>query len=166
MAWRSRPGISRTIWIPVIIAVLALAAVEYVISSKSQGLGREIDITIVETNPVLQTDYFYPDTLNANLDQNLTLAILNNDDNVRVLTVPAFNINETLNPGEAARVPLFADKAGVFLFYSPKTPPSPVSQGRIGPCLNGSLTITSTSVPRPVANQSLFASQLRSLCNA
>jgi len=166
MGSKSRPGISRTIWALIVVFVLALAAGEYALNSESHGESREIDITIVETNPILQIDYFYPDSFSANLNQNVTLAVLNDDDNVRVLTVPAFNINETLSPGEAARVPLLADKAGAFLFYSPKTPPNAVSQGRIGPCLNGTLTITSAAEPAPVANESLFASQLTTLCNA
>jgi len=136
-------AVSRTLALVMILAlVVALIAGEYFITSKSNGGSTEVDITIVEDNPVLQLDHFYPDNVTVALGQNVTLAILNGDDELRVFTLTQFGINESMAPGTAVRVTFVANHAGDFLFYSPKTPPSAVSQGRPGPYLSGNFTVT------------------------
>jgi heme/copper-type cytochrome/quinol oxidase subunit 2 len=140
---RGRRGISRrTKWLALIIVlVLLVAAGEYFLSTRSNGT-TEVDITIVETNPILQLDHFYPDNLTLALNERVQFAVLNEDDEVRVLTIPSFGINATMAPGEAIRVNAVANQTGTFVFFSPITPPSPVSQGRDGPYLNGTITVT------------------------
>lgn len=141
---RGRRAISRTIKLGAVVAlILALIAGDYAITRRlGSGGSTEVDIQIIEDNPVLQLDHFYPDTVNVSLGQNITLAVLNGDDEVRVFTLQEFGINETLGPGTAQRVTFTADKAGTFLFYSPVTPPSAVSQGRPGPYLAGNFTVS------------------------
>ncbi len=149
-----RPGIGRTVWIIVIIAILAAVAIgEYAIGlDSSTGGAKEIDIQIIEDNPVLQIDHFYPANIYVPMGENVSLAVLNTDDETRVFTLPQFNINLTMSSGTTQRITFQANKLGNFTFVSPVTPPSPVSQGRPGPMSTGILPggqntslITSTS---------------------
>jgi len=123
------------------VLVLVVGAGEYFLSTRSGGV-TEVDITIVETNPILQLDHFYPDNLTLALNEKVQFAILNEDDEVRVFAMPSFGINSTMAPGEAVRVNFVANQTGTFTFFSPVTPPSPVSQGRDGPYLNGTITVS------------------------
>jgi len=136
-----RRGISRTIWIIVIIVILAVvAAIEYSVglgSGSGSGGAKEVDIQIIEDNPVLQIDHFYPAHIYVPMGENVSLAVLNTDDETRVFTLPQFNINLTMASGTTQRITFHADKLGNFTFVSPVTPPSPVSQGRPGKCLQG-----------------------------
>jgi len=146
-----RPGIGRTVWIIVIIAILAAVAIgEYAIglgSNSSSGGAKEIDIQIIEDNPVLQIDHFYPANIYVPMGENVSLAVLNTDDETRVFTLPQFNINLTMSSGTTQRITFQANKLGNFTFVSPVTPPSPVSQGRPGKCLQGFfLVVQNTSL--------------------
>ena len=140
-----RPGIGRTVWIILIIVVLVVVAVgEYAIglgSSTTKGT-REIDLQIIEDNPILQIDHFYPAKVYVPLGQNISLAVLNTDDETRVYTLTPFNINLTISSGSTQRISFQASKLGNFTFISPVTPPSPVSQGRPGKCLQGFFVVT------------------------
>lgn len=144
-----RPGIGRKVWIIAIIAILAVvAAVEYEVglgSNPSSNGSREIDIQIIEDNPVLQIDHFYPPQVYVPLGQNISLAVLNTDDETRVYTLSQFNINLTISSGSTQRISFQASKLGNFTFISPVTPPSPVSQGRPGKCLQGFFFVTQNS---------------------
>jgi len=136
----ARRGISRTVWIIVIIVIVAgFAAGEYAIGlgSNSSGGSKEVDIQIIEDNPVLQIDHFYPAQIYVPMGENVSLAVLNTDDETRVFTLPQFNINLTMASGTTQRITFHANKLGNFTFVSPVTPPSPVSQGRPGKCLQG-----------------------------
>jgi hypothetical protein len=140
-----RPGIGRTVWIILIVVVLVVVAVgEYAIglgSSTTKGT-REIDLQIIEDNPILQIDHFYPAKVYVPLGQNISLAVLNTDDETRVYTLTPFNINLTISSGSTQRISFQASKLGNFTFISPVTPPSPVSQGRPGKCLQGFFVVT------------------------
>jgi hypothetical protein len=141
----TRPGIGRTVWIILIIVVLVVVAVgEYAIglgSNTTKGT-REIDLQIIEDNPILQIDHFYPAKVYVPLGQNISLAVLNTDDETRVYTLTPFNINLTISSGSTQRISFQASKLGNFTFISPVTPPSPVSQGRPGKCLQGFFVVT------------------------
>jgi hypothetical protein len=78
----------------------------------------------------------------------VTLAIQNRDDELRALTMLAFNISVTIPPGTAARENFLADKSGNFSFFSPKTPPNAVSEGRDGPRLTGTFDVTPANATR------------------
>ena len=159
----ARRGVSRTVWIILIIVVLAgVAAGEYALSNaESSTTGPvEVDLHIIEDDPVLQIDHFYPDTIFVSPNETISLAVQNQDDETRVFTLNQFNINITISSGTTQRVTFQANKLGSFSFISPITPPSPVSAGRKGPCLEGFfmvtqnatlLTTTSTAPPPPSA---------------
>jgi Cupredoxin-like domain len=139
-----RPAVSRTVWIILIIIVIAVIAIgesELHIGSAPPGT-TQIDLRIIEDNPVLQEDHFYPDSLYLPLNQNISLAVQNGDDEQRVFSLPQFNINLTISPGETQRVNFDANKLGTSNFTSPITPPSIASAGRQGPCLRGFFTVT------------------------
>jgi hypothetical protein len=130
----------------VIVILVALVAVgEYEI-----GLGRgtgtstakEVDLHIIEDNPVLQEDHFYPDTMYIQYGSNISLAVQNTDDETRVFTLSQFNVNLTIASGTTQRVTIFANKLGNSSFMSPIAPPSPASQGRKAPCLEGFFIVT------------------------
>jgi hypothetical protein len=145
----ARPGISRNVWIILIIVVVAaVAAVEYEVgpgSNSNPNGSKEIDLQIIEDNPILQIDHFYPATFYVPLGQNVSLAILNTDDETRVFTLSQFNINVTMASGTTQRVSFQANSLGNFTFISPKAPPSPVSQGRPAKCLQGLFIVTQNS---------------------
>lgn len=142
-----RRAFSRTVWILVaVVAVAAVAAGEYAIGLGSNSAGsKEIDIQIIEDNPVLQIDHFYPAKVFVALGQNISLAVLNTDDETRVFTLSQFNINLTMSSGTTQRISFQANKEGNFIFISPVTPPSAVSQGRPGKCLQGFFVVTQNS---------------------
>jgi len=135
----ARPALSRTAWILVIvIAVAAVAALEFEIGPGSTtGGAKEIDITIHEDNPQLQIDHFYPDRVYVPLGENVSIAVLNTDDETRLFTILPYNVNLTIIAGTTQRVAFQANKLGSFSFVSPVAPPSVVSGGRLGPCLIG-----------------------------
>jgi Cupredoxin-like domain len=141
---RKNAAISRTLSAGLaVVLLLAVVAGAYFLSQRTnQNAPREIDIRIIEDNPVLQSDHFYPDNVTAKLGENVTLAIQNGDDELRYFSLKDFNVNLTLPAGTAARISFQVDKQGTFSYYSPATPPSPVSQGRTGPALNGTFTVT------------------------
>jgi len=156
-----RPALSRTVWILiVIVAVAGVAALEYGVglgTSTSNNGSKEIDAHIIEDDPVLQIDHFYPDTIYVPRGENISMAIQNTDDETRVFVLPGFNINVTMASGTTQRVSFQANKLGNFTFMSPITPPSPLSQGRQGPCLvgffyvtqNATLLATTSGTPPP-----------------
>jgi Cupredoxin-like domain len=140
-----RTAITRTQTI-IVVVVLVLAAVagEYALNAanKNPNAPVEIDVSVIEDNPVLQLDHFYPDTIYVPLGENVSLAIQNGDDETRVLTLTQYDINLTIYAGTAQRVPFTAKTLGNFSFTSPITPPSAASAGRKGPCLEGFFIVT------------------------
>jgi hypothetical protein len=153
-----RPAFSRTVWVIVIILVIAaLAAGEYEIGLGSGGSNgvKTIDLHIIEDNPIQQIDHFYPNRIYASLGENISLAVQNGDDNSRIVTILPFNINVTILSGTTFRIPFQANKLGNFSIVAPTGPPNPVSQGRLSPCLiatlyvvqNVSLISSTTSSP-------------------
>jgi Cupredoxin-like domain len=147
-----RPALSRTAWILVVVVVLAaVAGLEFEIGPGSiAGGAREIDITIHEDNVLMQIDHFYPDRVFATLGENVSIAVLNTDDETRLFTILPYNVNVTITAGTTQRVALQASKLGNFSFVTPVGPPSVASQGRLAPCLIGFLVV--------VQNASLLSS--------
>jgi Cupredoxin-like domain len=141
---RKNPAISRTLSaVLAVVLLLAVVAGAYFLSQRTNSNApREIDIRIIEDNPVLQSDHFYPDNATAKLNENVTLAIQNGDDELRYFTIKEFNVNLTLPAGTAGRVSFQANRLGTFAFFSPATPPSAVSNGKPGPALDGNFTVS------------------------
>lgn len=140
---RGRTALTRTVWTVLVVILIAAVAAEYELNvADSQAGSEEVDISIIEDNPVLQIDHFYPDRIDVPLGKNITLVIQNQDDETRVFTLSQFNVNVTMVSGTSQRVAFQANALGNFTFFSPKTPPSPVSQGRPGPCLQGLFDVT------------------------
>ena len=126
----------------VVVLVLALAAGEYFLSKPNPSAPVEVDIQIIEDDPVLQIQHFYPDNFSVKLHENVTLAIRNGDDEPRSFIVKDFNVNQTMSAGTTGRVTFQVSKVGTFVFYSPPSIPSPFSQGRPGMYIQGNFTAT------------------------
>lgn len=146
----------------IVVLLLAVGAGEYVLSTatKSSSGPVGIDLHIIEDNPVLQIDHFYPDTIYVPLNENVSLAIQNGDDETRVFTLSQYNINVTIISGTTQRVNLRASQLGNFSFISPITPPSAASGNLKGPCLEGffevtqnSTLLTKTTTPPPAPTE-------------
>jgi Cupredoxin-like domain len=142
-----RSAITRTVAIVIgVVLVVAVVAGEEALSSANKSTGTTgIDLHIYEDNPVLQIDHFYADTIYVPLGANISLAVQNNDDETRVFTLKQFGVNVTIFAGTTQRVPFTANTVGNYSFISPITPPSPVSAGRQGPCLEGFFIVTQNS---------------------
>ncbi len=135
----------------IVVVVAAVAAFEFEVGLGSNtGGAREIDITIHEDNAPLQIDHFYPDRVYAHLGENVSIAVLNTDDETRLFTILPYNINVTIISGTTQRVTFQANKLGNFSFVTPVAPPSVLSNGRLAPCLIGFFVV--------VENASLLSS--------
>jgi hypothetical protein len=144
MRARERPAISRTVMIA-LVAVLAIAGAAGVFilgSGGSNSSSVSVDVQIIEDDPVLQHQHFYPDNFTVRLGQNVNLAVRNGDDEPRTFTINDFNVNETMGPGTTGRVSFLANRTGTFTFFSPPSVPSPVSQGRPGQYIQGNVIVT------------------------
>jgi len=149
------------------VLLAAVVAGEIALSNSNKTGGSVgIDLHIIEDNPVLQIDHFYPDTIYVPLNESVSLAIQNGDDETRVFTLTQYNINVTIISGTTQRVNLRASQLGNFSFISPIAPPSPASGNLKAPCLEGFfyvtqnatlLTETTTPPPAPTEAQVLAA---------
>ena len=140
-------AISKAVWGLVIVAVLVVAGGAYFLSTSTRPptgtpAAVEVDINIIEDDPVNQLDHFYPDNATVKLGQNVTIAVSNGDDELRHFVITQFNINLTMPPGTAARGTFTANALGTFTFISPATPPIAISKGKPGPMLTGTLTVS------------------------
>jgi cupredoxin-like protein len=140
---KKNPAISRTVAVGIVVVlVLAVGAGEYLLSKPNTNAPVEVDMQIIEDDPVLQIQHFYPDNVTLKLNQNVTLAIRNGDDEPRTFVLKEFNVNFTMSAGTTQRATFQATKTGTFLFYSPPSVPSPVSQGRPGMYIQGNFIVT------------------------
>lgn len=142
---------SRMVMAGLVVVVLVAAAAGVLVlgsgnSSTNSSSGgpspKTVDIQIIEDDPVLQIQHFYPSNFTAKLGQNVTLAIRNGDDEPRTFVLKDLKLNETMSAGTTGRLTFQASKAGTFVFYSPPSIPSPVSQGRPGMYIQGNFTVT------------------------
>ncbi len=127
----------------VIIVVLVVAAGVGAYALLGQGSSsNEVRLSIAETNPVNQTDAFQPQNVTVKMGSPVTFAIQNGDDENRIFTIAAFNLNVTITPGTTERTTFTPDKTGTFVMFSPQTVPSAVSQGKPGSPCTGYLIVT------------------------
>lgn len=143
-----RSGLARMqVAIIVVILVVAAGIGAYALTQGSNGGtgtgSQELQMAITETDPVNQIDSFSPQNLTVKQGTTVTFAVQNGDDEIRVMTIPQFNVNFTIPGGETARSnPFLVDKAGTFMIYSPPTAPSAVSNGKPGSPVTGYLIVT------------------------
>ena len=127
----------------IVVIVVAAGVGAYALSIQGGGSNSQtIQMKITETDPVNQIDNFVPQNLTVKQGTSVELAVQNGDDEIRVMTIPAFNVNFTIDAGTTQRHTFIADKSGTFSMYSPKTVPSAVSVGKAGSPCNGTLTVT------------------------
>jgi hypothetical protein len=126
--------------IAVLVIVVAIGAGAYFLSlGGSSGPGL-IDLSIVETDPVQQLNSFNPMNITATHDTTITLAIQNGDDVARNFTISAFNVNQAIGSGAAARITFTVGSPGVFPMV---LPPAPAANGfRASPVVTGYLIVT------------------------
>ncbi len=163
MIREKRTAITRTqTIILVVVLVLAVVAGEVALgnANKSSGGPVGVDLHIIEDNPALQIDHFYPDTIYVPLNESISLAIQNGDDETRVFTLSQYNINVTIVSGTTERVTLRTSQLGNFSFISPIAPPSAASGNLKAPCLEGffevtqnATLLTKTTTPPPAPSE-------------
>jgi hypothetical protein len=151
MQARERQALSRTVIIVLVVVVLVAAGGGvYFLGSvgpgphSSSGVPAQVgvDLQIIEDDPVFQIQHFYPGNFTVTLGQNVSLAVRNGDDEPRTFVLKDFNVNMTIAPGTTGRDTFHAGKAGTFVFFSPPSVPSPVSQGRPGKYIQGNIIVT------------------------
>jgi len=128
-----------------VVIVVAAGVGAYALSTQgsSGGSGSQtVQMKITETDPVNQIDSFVPQNVSVKQGTSVTLAVQNGDDEIRVMTIAALNVNFTIDAGTTQRVTFSADKIGTFTMYSPKTVPSAASVGKPGSPVTGYLTVT------------------------
>src|SRR5437870_8912712 len=97
----------------IVVIVVAAGAAAYALSTQgsSGGTGPQtIQMKITETDPVNQIDNFVPQNLTVKQGTSVELAVQNGDDEIRVMTIPAFNVNFTIDAGTTQRHTFIADK--------------------------------------------------------
>jgi heme/copper-type cytochrome/quinol oxidase subunit 2 len=131
-----RAAITRTLGVIAILVILVAGAGVY-----SLGLGQSrsgsgpTDLSIVETDPVNQIDNFNPGNITVSHGTTVTLAIQNGDDVARTFVITAFNVNQTIDSGAAARITFTVGPPGVFPMF---LPPAPAANGfRASPEVTG-----------------------------
>jgi hypothetical protein len=140
----TRRGIAKTqaVLLLVVIAVAAGAGAYYLSTQGTTGNSQDITMNVVETDPARQIDSLVPQNVSVKQGTVVTLAVYDGDDEDRVVSIVAFNVNFTIQAGTTARSPPFtADKVGTFVVFSPQTKPSAASNGKPGSPVTGYLTV-------------------------
>jgi plastocyanin len=139
--FQERTAITRAMAIIAIVVVLAAGvAGAYFLSGNSQSGSGPIDLTIVETDPVNQVNNFNPTNITVSHGTTVTLAIQNFDDVARTFVISAFNVNQTIGSGAAARITFTVGQPGV---YTMMLPPAPAANGyRASPVVTGYFIVT------------------------
>lgn len=106
-----------------IIVVAAVAGGYYVVSqseAKSVPAATTVDITIEGGVGPGTVDTYYPDNFTVKEGQQVTLAVLNTDDNTHGLVIDQFKVDTgIIDSGNTARVAFVANQTGIFKYYEP-----------------------------------------------
>jgi plastocyanin len=125
----------------VVVLVAVVAAGAYVLSSgRSQPSSNEIDLAIIESDPVNQVDSFNPANITAVHGTTVNLAVNNGDDAARTFEISALNVNQTIGSGETVRMTLTMGQPGAYKMFVPATPPS--NGLKASPSITGYLIVT------------------------
>jgi heme/copper-type cytochrome/quinol oxidase subunit 2 len=113
---------TRTIALLVIVLV-AVAGGEYYLqtyNAKSGPSSVSINITIYGGVGAGTTDRYAPDNITVRQGQQVTLAVLNTDDNTHGLVIDQFKVDTgIINGGQTARVTFIPNQTGTFSYYEP-----------------------------------------------
>jgi hypothetical protein len=132
-----RAAITRTLGVIAIVVILVAAgAGAYFLGlGQSRSGSGPTDLSIVETDPVNQIDSFNPGNITVSHGTTVTLAIQNGDDVARTFVITAFNVNQTIDSGAAARITFTVGPPGVFQMF---LPPAPAANGfKASPIVTG-----------------------------
>ena len=135
----------QVIIVVVVIVVAAVAAgVLFLGSGKSQsGTGSTlIDLSIVESDPIAQSDSFVPTNVTVAHGTMVTLAVMNGDDQARTFVLSAFGVNQTIDSGTTQRITFTVGQAGTYQMLVPATPASSAVNHRASPAVIGYLIAT------------------------
>lgn len=125
--------------IAIVVIIVAVGAGAYFTLGGSSSGPAPVDLSIVETDPVLQLNSFNPVNLTLTHDTTVTLAIQNGDDVARNFVISEFNVNQTIASGAAARITFTVGSPGVFPM---ELPPAPASNGfRASPLVTGYIIV-------------------------
>lgn len=125
----------------VVVLVAAVAVGAYVLSSgRPQSGPTEIDLSIIESDPVNQVDSFNPANITAVHGAAVTLAVNNGDDAARTFEISALGVNQTIGSGATIRMSLTMGQPGVYEMYVPAAPPS--NGLKASPSITGYLIVT------------------------
>jgi len=105
-----------------VLLVAVIAAGEYYASmfGNSSSATKVISIEIIGGVGAGTVDRPYPSDITVKLGQNVTLAILNTDDNTHGWVAPALGIDTgKILPGHTYRLTLIANQTGTFEFTQP-----------------------------------------------
>jgi plastocyanin len=107
----------------IVIAVVAIAAGENYLQSRGSTSGPSsvtINITIYGGVGAGTTDRYSPDNFTVRHGQQVTLAILNTDDNTHGLVIDALKVDTGLiHGGKTDRITFIANQTGTFKYYEP-----------------------------------------------
>jgi nitrous oxide reductase len=107
----------------VVIAALVASASFYAqsfIFPTSSGKSLEVDIQIVGGVGGGTTDTYAPDKFTVVQGDNVTLLVLNTDDNTHGLVITQFHVDTGIIPsGNSVERSFIADQTGTFEFYEP-----------------------------------------------
>ena len=79
-----------------------------------------IDIQILGGVGKGTVDTYSPDNFTVRQGEDVTLAVLNTDDNTHGLVITAFGVNTgIILPGDTARVSFVANQTGTFTYFEP-----------------------------------------------
>ncbi len=112
----------RSIVLIVVILVAAVAAGEYYAgtfgSTSSNSL--TVNISILGGVGAGTVDAYSPNTFTVKEGQQVTLAVLNTDDNTHGLAIRAFGVDTgKILPGHTDRVTFVANQTGTFEYFEP-----------------------------------------------
>ncbi len=113
---------TRSILLVLVIVVAAVAAGEYYTQSfnSSSPSNPLVNIEIIGGPAAGTVDYYSPNNFTVREGQQVTLAILNTDDNTHGLVLRAFGVDTgKIPPGHTDRVTFVANQTGTFEFFEP-----------------------------------------------
>ncbi|HUI00099.1 MAG TPA: cupredoxin domain-containing protein [Nitrososphaerales archaeon] len=112
-------------WILVVVVAAALVGSSLFYSQSflappASGNSVKIDVQIIGGVGPGTTDTYDPDNFTVTQGDNVTLSVLNTDDNTHGLVITQFHVDTGIIPsGNTVIVSFIADKTGTFEFYEP-----------------------------------------------
>jgi plastocyanin len=107
-----------------VVCLIAVAAAAYYLqssgASRTAANTTEVDVEIVGGVGPGTVDTYSPDSFEVRQGQQVTLVVLNTDDNTHGLVIDQFKVDTGIMlGGHAARATFLANQSGTFKFYEP-----------------------------------------------